>query len=68
MLASLFVSNHMTSLLKISNPAKHTYADDDEYVAGIKPAMARYAVIANILGVVYTSPKVSSIAHIRIAQ
>ena len=49
MLASLFVSNHMTSLLTISNPAKHTYADDDEYVAGIKPAMARYAVIGTTL-------------------
>ena len=49
MLASLFVSNHMTSLLNISNPAKHTYTDDDEYVAGIKPAMARYAVIGTTL-------------------
>ena len=35
----------MTSLSSISNPAKHTYTDDNEYVAGIKPTMARYAEI-----------------------
>ena len=41
----IFVSKHMTSLSSISNPAKHTYTDDNEYVAGIKPTMARYAEI-----------------------
>ena len=35
----------MTSLLNISNPAKHTYTDDVNCIAGIKPAMARYAGI-----------------------
>ena len=53
----------MTSLSNISNPAKRTYTDNDEYMVGIKPATARYAEIgryylkADILGVVYTSPQ-----------
>ena len=35
----------MTSLSNISNPAKHTYTENNEYMVGIEPATARYAEI-----------------------
>ena len=41
----------MTSLLNISNPAKLTYTDDDEYVAGIEPYLARYVKIGTVIAV-----------------
>ena len=39
----------MTSLSNISNPAKRTYTDNDEYVTGIKPATARNVEIGTTL-------------------
>ena len=42
---SSLVSNHMTSLSNMSNPAKHAYTDDVKRVAGIEPTTARYAEI-----------------------